>query len=124
MTTILVRVTKEILAETRYCGNTAHTGLLSRNCAIAQALKAIFPQVSVGHNYVYIQTSRKTMIQLPSNVATFIYEFDRLRFKPEQRLSLTPITFELNVPNELIDEIGITQLKDLINETDNLVLVN
>lgn len=118
-----VKITKEVLAEAADCGFrfNAKKVDISKSCAIAVALKKIFSIVMVSLSYVVIKEKGLAWnISLPSKAITFIMDFDNLgrvesteksiKSSIERRKNMNPISFEINLPKELIDSINIDDI--------------
>ena len=89
-------VSKDIIKKAIYCGTDKCDGYTSENCAVALAVRDIFPNAAVdGYN---IYTTRK-FISLPRFVTEFIRLFDSLKYEPKERLKLEPVTFEVDIPD-------------------------
>lgn len=122
MTTIRVNVTKKVIEESRFCGNeliaqdweaknkiNGLDGYMS-NCAIAKAIWDIIPNICVLTQEVmfYSKTSCLGVSDLPKKAVRFVDKFDRS--SPAERLSLEPISFELEIPDTVIDNISIEEI--------------
>lgn len=122
MTTIRVNVTKKVIGESMYCGNELISqvweaknkingldGYMS-NCAIAKAIWDIIPNICVLRQEVmfYSKTICLGVADLPKKAVLFLDKFDRL--SPDERLSLEPISFELEIPDTVIDNISIEEI--------------
>lgn len=141
---ILVKVTKEILIKTSRCNNA-----FGINCAIAAAIREMFPHSITGNRMLSIYTEENfikllnnpfnlyrkdqnviytlgypeiAQIQLPFEAMRFIRTFDITSV--EHRMNLEPIQFEINVPNEVIDQIGISTAYKVLSESKTLELVS
>lgn len=122
MTTIRVNVTKKIIEESMYCGVELmnHIGCAKNkinglddymsNCAIAKAIWNIIPNTCVLESVVmfYSETICLGVSELPKKAVRFIDKFDKL--SPTGRLSLEPISFELEIPDTVIDNISIEEI--------------
>lgn len=119
-----IKVTKEILKKSMWCG-TIGLGGVTENCAVALAVRDIFPEATVW--YCTISTGpRCQIIQMPDEVAPFIINFDRLSHAPEKRLELPELEFEIEIPDEVISKIGngnIEEVKTIIRNSETLELV-
>jgi len=112
-----ITVTKDILKKSMTCGTEITTNIdnycdiLQTNCAIALAVRDIFPKAKVENTIIVLDTD---IISLPKKAREFISTFDMCT--PEQRLELPEITFEVEIPQSVIDTIDISSLqKELIN---------
>ena len=117
-----IRITKEILERSKLCGSFNDIEKIGNNCAIAVALKDIFPNVFVTPNHIYpfgiIQNEEFSVfrISLPVTAQDFIKVFDGLRCIPNARLCLPEFEFEISLPDELIAKINIDEVKDMISQ--------
>ena len=115
---ILVKVTKEILWKSKMCmlDQSVYT-----NCAVSLAIREIIPMASVRRQYIDMDHYK---IRLPEIASSFIDEFDSLVDSPSRRVLMTPISFEIDVPNEVIESIGISQVYKILSESKTLEHVN
>lgn len=137
---IKIKVTKEILEKSMFCGTRYFAGVVAENCAISLAIRDLFPNVCVGKKLIsknkelYYTTRGKTVkeildlnsenhILLPSIASTFINIFDTLRYNIEDRLKLKPIEFEVDFPESWIEDITIEEAIQIINKSETLELV-
>jgi len=120
---ILIKITKEVLRNSMHCsfGNSVST-----NCAIAVAIRDLFPNARIGFptvtfDYSAIENTSFNNI-LPQKALDFIGLFDSL--SPESRLNLPEFSFEIPVPNEIIDRISIATIYKVLSESPTLELVH
>lgn len=112
-----VAITKEIIKECKNCGIELHAA--ERNCAIAVALRDIFPNVYVSNFSIYpfgidFKTDKEIKIPLPLVARQFIKLFDGFSHLPQLRLLLPEFDFMLEIPDDIIEEIDIEEVKELI----------
>lgn len=113
-----IKVTKEVLRKSMFCGTAmAESASISDNCAIALAVRDIFPFAQVTPWSIKTNCRLPAIISLPENAKEFIYEFDEL--SPAKRLLLPELEFEIDLPQEVIDAINI----DDIVKSETLELV-
>lgn len=114
MYTLKIKVTKEILERSKMCGS----GNLnpSQNCAIALAVRDIFPDATIGVECIHVGR----VIWLPMEAQKFIERFDRIG--PLERLRMEEIEFEVKVPDEVINQINIEELRPLLENHPTLQL--
>ena len=107
------------------CGTTISMGPVNENCAIAIAVREIFPKAMIGHRTFMPMGLLEPMlsVDLPDRATKFIELFDSLRFMPHERLDLPELSFEIVVPNEIIDAIGIDSVKGIVERSETLELV-
>lgn len=102
MTKLKVKVTKEILFQSRNCGLSGKEWIVE-TCAISVAIRDIFPKASVSANYIRAFQGTNTLIDLPPIAHEFIEEFDSS--SPEMRVKMEEIEFEVDIPDVIIEEI-------------------
>lgn len=117
MSTLLqIRITKEVLRDSAYCGHIKEQGCyilsddesvaVACNCAIALAIRDVFPKAIVGPDtilpfgdepfaHVYSE------IELPDEAIRFVREFDDRM--PEERLKMKALKFEVEIPDDVLD---------------------
>jgi hypothetical protein len=106
-----ITVTKEILEKSMWCG----TGVLAntaKNCAIALAVRDIFPEATVFPlGGIKVNGSiLENGIMLPQLARDFIGEFDNLSSTPEKRLLLNPLEFTVELPEQIVNSINIDDI--------------
>lgn len=117
-----IKVTKEILGLSKECGTRNDRERVEENCAIAHALKDIFPAVMVTAQYIYplgmVQNnqSAEPKIEMPKIAQDFIKVFDSLATIYKVRLRLPEFEFEILIPDEIISTINIDELKTSFEE--------
>ena len=121
-----IHVTKDVLKRSMLCGDGNYlTAPVNENCAIALAVRAIFPKAKVGHRVILpdgIDTLENS-IGLPYVAEKFIKAFDALRFTPHERVMMPELSFEVLVPPSIIDAIGLAEVKAIVEKSETLELV-
>ncbi len=146
-----INVTKEIIEESKMCSYNTIPEIMygtphfirnlndneGMNCAIAKAICNIFPNTLVGSEVIrffnsledlytytsdYFNSIPYERVELPLNAIDFIMEFDDL--DPLDRVQLEPISFEIDVPDSVIDKINIDEVKKLLKNSNTMELVN
>jgi hypothetical protein len=121
---ILIKVTKEVLERSKFC----KSGQISTttNCGIAVAVRDLFPNAEI---QVYTAnllgeefTSLNDLVGLPSEATHFIHLFDSL--DAHSRVQMEPFSFEIEVPEFVIQTIGIGQIYKVLSESKTLEHVN
>lgn len=139
MTKLRINVTKEILFKTRMCAgvftyveNTKEEGI-GANCAISVAIRDLFPDAWVGTDRIYFDAyndqgmfdwgkeNQLITSALPEIARNFIREFDRKT--PEERMAMNPLSFEIEIPDIVIDTINIDEVKALLTNHPTMELV-
>lgn len=103
-----ITISKEVLECAKMCG-TDDTG---HNCAVALAVRDIFPLAWVRRTEINpFGIYEGYRIKLPQDATDFIDEFDWLRNKPEQRPLLPPFSFTVELPDEVVERIDISDIE-------------
>jgi hypothetical protein len=114
-----IKVTKDILELCKRCG-TDENEIIGENCAIALALNGIFPEVVVTGDYIHpfgIDDNDQwdvLKIALPKIAQDFIRIFDSLSAIPNQRLRLPEFQFEISIPDKIISQINIDEVRTAV----------
>lgn len=113
MYTLTINVTKEILEKTKLCR--VHVNSVGKNCAIAHAVRKIFPKAYVESEEIYPFGGNNLMaMRMPTKARNFVEKFDNNNAK--QRVKMKPLSFDIKIPDEVIDKLSIDELKhQLIN---------
>jgi len=117
-----IKITKEILERSKECGAFNDVDKIGNNCAIALAVKDLFPNVFVTVHHIYpfgVDESNEynyLRIELPKIALDFIKLFDSLRSIPKARLSLPEFEFEILIPDEIISQINIDEIEFLLEQ--------
>jgi hypothetical protein len=112
-----IKVTKEILELSKECGTHNDIDSIGENCAIALALKDIFPGVFVTSHYIYpfgIDENNKLddlKIAMPKVAHDFVKVFDSLCAIHNCRLLLPEFEFEIPIPDVIISKINIDEVR-------------
>jgi hypothetical protein len=106
-----LNITKEILRKSSKCSvlqkdiyGTSIKGLdLDRNCAFALAYNQLIPNVIVSNNVEFLtpSSSRIAFSYLTEKQSEFILKFDRAT--PEERIAFPEQSFEVEIPDAVID---------------------
>jgi hypothetical protein len=125
---ILIKVTKDVLRRSMMCENE-----YGSNCAIAVAVRELFPSACVGASGMcigddYIINRLRVERQIydvthSQAVSDFIWGFDHLWNSPEERLNLPELSFEIEVPDSVIQSIGISEVYRILSESKTLEMV-
>ena len=114
-----IAITKEIISRCKNCGTGNETDRIENNCAIAVALADIFPKVHVTNFCIFPfgidgDIEKDIKIPLPPIAQQFIKLFDGFRFAPKLRLLLPEFEFVVDIPDEVIEQINIDEVRELI----------
>lgn len=128
MTTLKVKVTKEAIQEATTCGM-AGKGYWGKYCVIAEAVKPLFPHAVVGPSAIRpfyflgedVFVDESSWIYLPLFVQSYITKFDRSSVV--ERSLLPEIEFEVKIPDSIINQINIEELRPLLVNHPALELV-
>lgn len=127
-----IKVTKEILEESKDCtySNDEYNSRAGyeTNCAIAKAIIQLLPGAFVDGEHIAFYSSYETYrrkqplvkIPLPKSAKLFIDEFDCA--DPEERAQMKPMSFTVDVPDYLIERIGISEVHRILKESKTLEL--
>lgn len=134
MTKLRITVTKEILERSKYCASDINQGY---NCAVALAVKDIFPEAYCYQSFMVFDQAGKDKCDsgffsaskfkgaigahFPAFVFMWIQQFDRI--EPNERVKMSPISFEISIPDEVIEKINIDELKPLLENHPTLELI-
>jgi hypothetical protein len=117
-----ISITKELIDQCKDCGSKNEGYDIGRNCAVAFALRDIFPDAYVTNYYIYpfgTEKEEALKIPLPIIAQQFIKLFDSLIAVPKLRLLLPEFEFNVDVYDEVIEQININEVKELIAEDKN-----
>jgi hypothetical protein len=125
---MLIHVTKEVLHRSMMC-KFEDTDTVS-NCALAVAVRDIFPDAQVSFHYkrpaIYLcdelTNYQQCIIYLPDSATDFMVKFDECTH-PSQRLMIPEQSFEIEIPQHIINRIGIKEIEEIINASPTLELV-
>ncbi len=114
-----IRITKEIIEHCKKCGTENNKWEIGSNCAVAFALKDIFPDVYVTNYYIFpfgidAEKAEDMKIAMPVIAQQFIKLFDGFSLMPNLRPLLPEFEFSINIPGEVIDQINIDEVEELI----------
>lgn len=119
---IKINVTKDVLERSKMCGFVP--GLITENCMLAIALKDLFPYSVVVVTTVNLLGgfgADYDQIKLPKNAIKHREIFDCLQ--PNGRANMSPFSFEIEVPEYVIEKIGLSQIYKVLSESPTLELV-
>ena len=119
-----IAITKEIIEQCKNCGNENEAHKIGKNCAIAFALIDIFPNIYVSGHYIFpfgIDYEKEQVLKIPLPIVAqqFIKLFDGFYLTPKLRLLLPEFEFTIDIPDEVIEQINIDEVRGLIKEGKN-----
>lgn len=112
-----IKVTKEILEKSMWCGTEKGEQSVPQNCAIALAVRDIFPKAEVGFEHIR-PFGRENDCYIEHNQIHYISLFDQT--KPQERPLLHELTFTVDLPEQIVNSINI----DDIYNSKTLELIN
>lgn len=116
---VTVKITKKVLKQSMNCGG-GNDSDVQTNCAVALAVRDIFPQVKVQCNYYQPFGNQ---INANHNGESFIKEFDKLVDSPKERLKLPETIIELQITEEILSELNKkNNWQEIVNNSENLTL--
>lgn len=103
-----IRITKAIIERCKNCGVDNNSGEIGRNCAIAFALKDIFPNVFVTNYDIFpfgidAEKVKNIKITMPVIAQQFIKLFDGFSLTPNLRRLLPEFEFTINIPQPVAE---------------------
>src|SRR5436190_9015213 len=118
-----IAITKNVIEHCKNCENENEAHEIGNKCAVAFALIDIFPNVYVTNYYIFpfgIEHKKEKDLKMPLPIIAqqFIKLFDGFRLTPKLRLLLPEFEFTIDVPDEVIEQINIDEVRELI-EADN-----
>jgi hypothetical protein len=123
---LTITVTKEILEASKMCGrfDKQQVGGIGENCAVALAVRDIFPNAYVATEVIcplgISVGAHQAEIKLPREVSDFIRVFDFAN--PEKRIQLPELSFDINIPDSIIEQIDISEISKLLEGHPTLKL--
>lgn len=121
MTTLKIKVTKDILEKSKWCGRDGKA--ISFNCAVSLAVRDIFKNGQVDGEYFYPRMGKYygLGILLPHGTQCYVRSFDRS--SPSERLHLPEHEFEVSIPDQIVNQINIDELRPLLENHPTLELI-
>ncbi len=110
----------ESLERSLYCSG-------GENCWIALAIRDIFPHAHVTARHIdtnyYLRgdgnlADDKNNIRLPEIARDMIFLFDHTL--PSGRINLEPFEFTIEVPESVIEKIGLSEIERILSESKTL----
>ncbi len=114
-----ITISKEIIAQCKNCGTDNDARLVENNCAIAIALTDVFPKVYVTNLFIFpFGIDSELRIPMPLIAQQFINLFDGFSLMPGLRILLPAFEFTIDIPDEVVEQINIDDVKELIEKTE------
>lgn len=117
-----IHVTKEIYRRSMMCGTgiTVSGAEVRKSCAIALAVRDMAPFAEVFKDYIQWLGEDYGVGKLPLLAMEMILRFDLLKDRPTERLNLPEFSFDVDFPDELVDRIGLSELKSILEKSETL----
>lgn len=122
MTKIKIHITKDILRKSRNCGGQAD------NCAFSQEIRELFPEAAVGTRTIYPNFMNRdrekasNWFGITEEMTNFIKKFDA--FSPEQIVQMPELSFEIEIPDEVLEQMDISDVHKILAESSTMELVH
>lgn len=137
-----IKVTKDIIFRSHNCGWKIDE--IIKNCAVAMAICDLFPKAEVytydvdwtgenekeylslvRHSEKHVPENKlpKEVSRLPETASDFIEKFDQYQGAPEKRLLLPEFSFEIEVPDSVIEKIGINEAIEILSKSETMEVV-
>lgn len=117
---IKIKITKDVLRKSMYCGTDKTISSRNSSCAFALAIRDIFPNASVDYSFIHpFGRHNASEIRIKHYQAAYLEVFDSMDSTPKIRLDLPELEFEIDLPQSVIDAINI----DDIVKSETLELV-
>lgn len=122
---VKVNVTPDVLERSKMCG--VYKRYKGDSCGVAIAIIDLFPSAQTGKNCIFLLSDGPyteddlSKTSLPWEAQQFITKFDSLQ--PEERVLMSPFSFEIEVPEYVIDKIGISNIYKVLSESRTLEMV-
>ena len=121
MIKLQVKVTKEILRESMYCNQQYHN-----NCAIAIAIKEIFPKSETYGESVFILGSDSEVypimgLEAKHDGKEFIEKFDKSN--PQKRSLMPETIVTLDITDEILEKINLEDMSNMVSKIEHLELI-
>jgi len=128
---IKIHVTKEIYRKAMMCGTQKrYDSSVPTSCAIALAVREVAPKAFITNSGIsWLGIDRATGLdigefsRMPNFVNRMVSIFDALCDEPEERIMLPEFSFEVDFPDELIEEIGLDEVKAILAKSETLEFV-
>jgi hypothetical protein len=118
-----IKITKSVIDRSLNCGTDGRS--ISQSCGIAVAIRDLFPKAAIwGEDWTSNTSLSCQFIKSTEDMKDFVIEFDSYLGDVQKLYSLVGKEFEIDIPDEIIDEIGISQATQIINTSESLELVS
>lgn len=110
---LTIKITKEVLKRSMNC-----SGEEWKNCAISVAIRDLMPDADVFNDCIEIDGLPR--MYLPKEAEDFTRRFDKLVLTPRKRLDLPEFSFQITLPDSVIEAIEIGD----VEKSETLEIVN
>ncbi len=115
---VKIHITKDVISRSLHCDANNDFHSMGKNCAIAIALREIFPEAHVTCFFIFPfgmdnNETKDLKIALPLVAQQFVKLFDGFHLVPNLRLLLPEFEFDIEVADKIIDNINIDDIKEL-----------
>lgn len=125
-----VKITKEIYEQSMMCGTSSKITKerpIAQNCAVALAVREIFPKAEViSYSYVpfgsAIKNKQGMRITAKHDGMELIRQFDSLASDPEKRLELPETIITLQITDEILEHMPL-EWENIVEKSELLELV-
>ena len=114
MASINIKITKEIYAQSKYCGLMVNDEVQG-DCAIQKCIKQIFPDALVEYDFIHVYLENEdepVLIDLPDEAIDLIKVFDRSN--PNERAAMKELEFSIDIPEALLSKIDLSEINDVL----------
>lgn len=99
-----ITITKDVIDKSLMCGTFQFKESVSQNCALAICYNQLIPDVGVGYPNVYFSMGLNVVKEyMPQDQLNFIDAFDNMMCNHMQRYTLVGQTFDVEIPDEVIE---------------------
>ncbi len=118
MIKLKVKVTREILLKAMWCTPEINAS----DCAITEAVRGVFPEDHTGYQSISpFGWENDARISLPIEARVFVHNFDKST--PTERSLMPEMEFEINVSDEIIEHVDISDVIEILKNSETLELV-
>ena len=119
-----ITISKDVLKQSQYCGTDKMCGPVENNCAIALAVRDLFPLAYVNADHIYPfgfekENKEQLKIALPEVAKQFIKLFDGFVLTTRLRLLLPEFDFMIEIPDEVVERINIDEIRKLVEKKES-----
>jgi hypothetical protein len=123
---IKINVTRDVLERSKMCGLIPGKERFVTNCMLAVAFKDLFPESFVVARHANLLGMCGMMTAPDCVILPNIAAHNRCLFDgktPEERVLMSPFSFEIEVPEYVIERIGISTIYKVLSESSTMEMV-